>query len=94
MSSESNGTVAAPSDRTARAVATQVRTMACTSYEIGVRNAVQGQTLLRTWTVSKLEHSIPCLKRVNAQRQFDVQAAELSQQGIKVRALVLNAAVR
>lgn len=29
-----------------------------------------------------------------AQRQFDVQAAELSQQGIKVRALVLNAAVR
>lgn len=38
-----NGTVA---DRTARAVATQVGAMACTSYEIGVLDAAPGQMLL------------------------------------------------
>ncbi len=66
MSSGSNGTVAASSDRTDRAVTTQVRAMACTSYEIGIRNTVQGQMLLRTWTVAELEYGIPWLKRVNA----------------------------
>jgi hypothetical protein len=52
-------------DRTARAVATQVRAMGCTSYEIGILKA--GQMLLRTWTVAELEHGLPWLKRVNAQ---------------------------
>jgi len=61
-----NGNVAAPSDRTARAVATQVAAMACTSYEVGVLNAAEGRMLLRTWTVAELEHSIAWLKRVNA----------------------------
>jgi hypothetical protein len=62
-----HGSVAAPSDRTARAVATQVRAMACDSYEIGVSNAAQGQMFLRTWTVAELERGIPWLKLVNAQ---------------------------
>ncbi len=66
MSSGSNGTVGAPRDRTARAVATQVRAMGCTSYEIGVLDAAQGLMLLRTWTVAELEHGIAWLKRVNA----------------------------
>lgn len=60
------GTVA---DRTARAVATQVGAMACTSYEVGVLNASQGQMLLRTWTVAELERGTPWLKRMNAQGQ-------------------------
>src|SRR5438034_6130458 len=57
------GTIA---DRTARAVATQVGAMACTSYEVGVLDAAQGQMLLRTWTVADLEHGILWLKRMNA----------------------------
>src|SRR5207247_783114 len=65
-SGSSNGTVAAPSDRTTRAVATQVRAMACTSYEIGARNPVQGHMLLRTWTGAELEHGVSWLRRVNA----------------------------
>ncbi len=58
------GTVA---DRTARAVAAQVSAIGCTSYEIGVRSAGDGQMLLRTWSMAELEHGLPWLKRVNAQ---------------------------
>src|SRR5438445_9028360 len=62
----SNSNVASAGDRTAWAVATQVGAMACTSYEVGVLDAAQGQMLLRTWTVADLEDGIPWLKRMNA----------------------------
>jgi RepB DNA-primase from phage plasmid len=62
-----NNAIVKSSERTARAVATQVSGMGCTSYEIGVLDAGQGQMLLRPWTVAELEHGLPWLKRANAQ---------------------------
>ena len=62
-----NETVAAQRDRTARAVAMQMRAMGCASYEVGVLDAPQGQMLLRAWTVADLERGTPWLKRMNAQ---------------------------
>jgi RepB DNA-primase from phage plasmid len=78
-----NGNVAAPSDRTARAVAAQVRAMGCPSYEIGILNAAQGQMRLRTWTVDVLEHrkTILWLRLMNAQGR-DIYVRPLGSVGL------------
>ena len=70
-------TVAAPRDRTAHSVATQMRAMGCISYEIGVRNPAQGQMLLRTWTVAELERGIQRASRCFPDKKYYIVASAL-----------------
>ncbi len=55
------------SDRTVRAVLTQLRAMSCEQYEIGVRDSVRGVMMTRTWSAAEVEQGVPWLKHVNAQ---------------------------
>lgn len=54
------------SDRTALAVATQVRAMGCERFEIGLRDPIQGTMISRTWSVPEFEPGLGWLKWQNA----------------------------
>ena len=64
---ESQSTRGSGSDRTTRAVAAQLRAMGCETYEIGVRDAVSGKMMQRTWSAAEVEQGVPWLKHENAQ---------------------------
>ena len=53
-------------DRTARAVAQQLRAMGCERFEIGVRDPRTGKLERRTWTKAEVIERLPWLKHRNA----------------------------
>jgi RepB DNA-primase from phage plasmid len=70
-----------PSDRTAGAVAAQLRAMACERYEVGIRNAQSGVMILRGWGAAEVEHAIPWLRLMNA-HDHDVYIRPLGSVGV------------
>src|SRR5947209_8087652 len=54
------------SDRTAHAVALQLRAMGCERYEVGIRDAETERMLLRTWSAAEVQEAVGWLRRMNA----------------------------
>src|SRR5438034_749288 len=56
-----------PVDRTAAAVAAQLRAMGGEAFEVGILDATRGRMLLRTWSPEEVQRSLRWLRRMNAQ---------------------------
>jgi RepB DNA-primase from phage plasmid len=71
------------SDRTAGAVAAQLKAMACERYEIGLRDVRRGVMILREWTAEEVTRppAMRWLKRMNA-HDHDVYIRPLGSVGL------------
>ncbi|MDW2161524.1 DNA-primase RepB domain-containing protein, partial [Vibrio sp. 1942] len=54
-------------DRTAQAIARQLKAMGCDRYDIGIRDAASGKMMNREWSAAEVLQNTPWLKRMNAQ---------------------------
>lgn len=54
-------------DRTAHAVQKQIQALGPGPFEVGIRDSATGRMMNRHWSSDELTHSLPWLKRMNAQ---------------------------
>jgi hypothetical protein len=72
-----------PIDRTARAVARQLRALGCAEFEVGIHDRASGQMMNRTWSAEQVLEHLPSLKRMNARgRDIYVRPSERSRHGL------------
>lgn len=71
------------SDRTAQAVARQLKAMGCDRYDIGIRDAATGKMMNREWTPQEVQQNVAWLKRMNAQgNDIYIRPAEGARHGL------------
>ena len=71
-------------DRTAQAIARQLKAMGCDRYDIGIRDASSGKMMNREWSRAELEQSAAWLKRMNAKGN-DVYIRPAGEHGLLIR---------
>ncbi|OOM82793.1 DNA primase [Salmonella enterica subsp. enterica serovar Typhimurium] len=70
-------------DRTAQAIARQLKAMGCDRYDIGVRDAASGKMMNREWTPQEVQQNAAWLKRMNAQgNDIYIRPAEQARHGL------------
>jgi len=70
-------------DRTAQAIARQLKAMGCDRYEIGIRDAASGKMMNREWTPQEVQQNTAWLKRMNAQgNDIYIRPAEQARHGL------------
>jgi len=70
-------------DRTAQAVARQLKAMGCERYDIGIRDAASGKMMNREWSAAEVLKNTPWLKRMNAQgNDIYIRPAEQARHGL------------
>jgi len=71
------------SDRTAQAIARQLKAMGCDRYDIGIRDAASGKMMNREWTPQEVQQNADWLKRMNAQgNDIYIRPAEQARHGL------------
>lgn len=70
-------------DRTAQAIARQLKAMGCDRYDIGIRDAASGKMMNREWSAAEVLQNTPWLKRMNAQgNDVYIRPAEQERHGL------------
>ena len=70
-------------DRTAQAIARQLKAMGCDRYDIGIRDAASGKMMNREWTPQEVQQNAAWLKRMNAQgNDIYIRPAEQARHGL------------
>lgn len=70
-------------DRTAQAIARQIKAMGCDRYDIGIRDAASGQMMNREWSPQEVVQNAAWLKRMNAQgNDIYIRPAEQARHGL------------
>ena len=70
-------------DRTAQAIARQIKAMGCDRYDIGIRDAASGKMMNREWTPQEVQQNAAWLKRMNAQgNDVYIRPAEQERHGL------------
>ncbi|MES7760918.1 DNA-primase RepB domain-containing protein, partial [Cutibacterium acnes] len=70
-------------DRTAQAIARQLKAMGCDRYDIGIRDASSGKMMNREWTPQEVQQNAAWLKRMNAQgNDIYIRPAEQARHGL------------
>lgn len=70
-------------DRTAQAIARQLKAMGCERYDIGIRDAASGKMMNREWTPQEVVQNAAWLKRMNAQgNDIYIRPAEQVRHGL------------
>lgn len=70
-------------DRTAQAIARQLKAMGCDRYDIGIRDAASGKMMSREWTPQEVQQNAAWLKRMNAQgNDIYIRPAEQARHGL------------
>lgn len=70
-------------DRTAQAIARQLKAMGCDRYDIGIRDAASGKMMNREWTPQEVVQNAAWLKRMNAQgNDIYIRPAEQARHGL------------
>ena len=70
-------------DRTAQAIARQLKAMGCDRYDIGIRDAASGKMMNREWSAAEVLQNTPWLKQMNAQgNDVYIRPAEQERHGL------------
>lgn len=70
-------------DRTAQAIARQLKAMGCDRYDIGIRDAASGKMMNREWSAQEVVQNAAWLKRMNAQgNDIYIRPAEQARHGL------------